>query len=35
MYQWLLEAKIDSYKIYDKSILTLYPKNGWVSDEVT
>ena len=33
--QWLLEAKIDSYKLYDKSILSLIVKNGWVSDEVS
>ena len=33
--QWLLEAKIDSYKLYDKSMLTLILKNGWVSDDVS
>ena len=33
--QWLLEAKIDSYKLYDKSMLTLILKNGCVSDDVS
>ena len=33
--QWLLEAKIESFKLYDKSFLTLILKNGWVSDEVS
>ena len=32
--QWLLEAKIQSYKLYDKSFLSLILKNGWVADEV-
>lgn len=32
--QYLLEAKIASYKLYDKSLLSLIPKNGWLSDEV-
>ena len=33
--KWLLEAKIDSYKLYDKSFLSLILKNGWVSDDVS
>ena len=32
--QFLLEAKIQSYKLYDKSFLSLISKNGWVADEV-
>ena len=32
--QYLLEAKVHTYKIYDKSILSLIQENGWVSDEV-
>ena len=32
--QYLLEAKISSYKLYDKSLLSLIPKNGLLSDEV-
>ena len=32
--QWLLEAKIGKYKLYDKSFLTLIPKDEWVTDEV-
>ena len=32
--KWLLEAKIGSYKLYDKSFLSLILKNGWVSDDV-
>ena len=32
--QYLLEAKIQTYKIYDKSILSIIQENGWVSDEV-
>ena len=33
--QWLLQAKIGAYKLYDKSCLTLVLKNGWVSDDVS
>ena len=33
--QWLLEAKIGAYKLYDKSFLTLVLKSGWVSDDVS
>lgn len=33
--QWLLEAKIGSYKLYDRSLLTLILNNGWVSDDVS
>ena len=32
--QYFLEAKISSYKLYDKSLLSLIPKNGLMSDEV-
>ena len=32
--KWLLEAKIASYKLYDKSFLSLVLKKGWVSDDV-
>ena len=32
--QYLLEAKISSYKLYDKSLLSLIPTKGWLSDEV-
>ena len=34
-HQYLLEAKFSSYKLYDKSLLSLIPKNGWLSDEVS
>ena len=34
-HQYLLKAKISSYKLYDKSLLSLIPKNGWLSDEVS
>jgi len=33
--QWLLESKIERYKLYDKSFLSLILKDEWVSDEVT
>ena len=32
--QYLLEAKISSYKLYDNSLVSLIPKHGWLSDEV-
>ena len=32
--QWLLQAKIKSYKLYDYSFLSLIYSTGWVSDEV-
>ena len=32
--QFLLEAKIGRYKLYDRSFLSLILKHGWVSDEV-
>ena len=32
--EWLLEAKIGKYKLWDKSIFSLIYKNAWVSDEV-
>ena len=32
--QYLLEAKISSYKLYDKSLFSLISKTGWLSDEV-
>ena len=32
--QFLLEAKIQLYKLYDKSFLSLILKNGWIADEV-
>ena len=33
--KWLLIAKIGSYKLYDKSFLSLILKNQWVSDDVS
>ena len=33
--KWLLEAKIGSYKLYDKSFLSLILKSEWVSDDVS
>ena len=33
--QYLLEAKIASYKLYDNSLISLIPKHGWLSDEVS
>ena len=32
--QWLLEAKIGHYKLFDKSFLSLILRNAWVADEV-
>ena len=32
--QWVLEAKISSYKLYTKSFLSLLMEKGWISDEV-
>ena len=32
--QWLLEAKIKTYKLYDHSFLSLIRNSGWVADEV-
>ena len=32
--QYFVEAKISSYKLYDKSLLSVIPKNGLLSDEV-
>ena len=31
---WVLEAKVFSYKLYTKSFLSLLIYNGWISDEV-
>ena len=33
--QWLLEAKVGPYKLYDISFESLIGKNSWVSDEVS
>ena len=32
--QWVLEAKISSYKLYTRSFLSLLMEKGWISDEV-
>ena len=32
--QWLLEAKTKSYKLYDKSFLSLIYNTGWDSDGI-
>ena len=33
--QFILEAKVGPYKLFDKSFQSLILKNAWVSDEVS
>ena len=32
---WILEAKVASYKLYTRSFLSLLMDKGWIADEVS
>ena len=32
---WILEAKVASYKLYTRSFLSLLMDKGWIGDEVS